>query len=445
MSGIFENIPDTIYAVGDIHGDYEVLKHVLTDLSKVAIFKNGVFEWIGGGSYIVFCGDLIDRMRIWDNFLIDNKVVDDEDNDKNIIKTLIELDKQAKKKNGRVIIILGNHELIWNFNYDNESRFRFVSPKGQTDNREKIWTPGSDWAKEVSESTFSCVKIGNVVLVHGGFCREAFQNNDYLKDGIPIDKINRLVKKYLNTKQEDYELTFTDSEKKQMNILLSRENNNPFECRYFGQEDFKDRCYMNDVIDDKSMFEYLEIQDKGVMVIAHSPQLSKGINSICNGQVWRVDVAMSRAFDIHYDFFYNYIIEQIQTKPQNSLNNIRNKLKEIMSTFSDRRMAILKINKKDGYYLSNEVITENKLASDYVSEKKLKKTSSLLCNESIKKIIELLKENKDINTNVRDSVIEVLRKTRRDLTFKRLYDKYKRKYLKLQQKEMKKSAWKKIR
>jgi hypothetical protein len=32
------------------------------------------------------------------------------------------------------------------------------------------------------------------------------------------------------------------------------------------------------------------------IAIGHTPQISKGINSICNGKVWRCDIGMSRAF-----------------------------------------------------------------------------------------------------------------------------------------------------
>ena len=81
--GIWDNPPGSLFAVGDIHGDYNALQHVLIDLAKVCkINDKGELNWIkGNNSWIVFCGDLIDRLRKRPGKII---TVDDENNDKKI-------------------------------------------------------------------------------------------------------------------------------------------------------------------------------------------------------------------------------------------------------------------------------------------------------------------------------------------------------------------------
>ena len=34
------------------------------------------------------------------------------------------------------------------------------------------------------------------------------------------------------------------------------------------------------------------------MFVGHTPQMNKGINSICQGDLWYTDVGVSKAFDI---------------------------------------------------------------------------------------------------------------------------------------------------
>jgi hypothetical protein len=435
-NGIFDKIENDIYAVGDIHGDYQVLEHVLLDLAKVVYLENGILKWKkGNNSYVVFCGDLIDRLRVWKGGLSNNKIVDDENSDKLILETLIRLNKEAMNYGGRVIIILGNHELTWNFNHLNHNNFKFVSPEGRYQGREEEWKIGSEWAKKIADNTYSAVRINNVVLVHGGFCREAFINNYFLTSEDPISGINRLVKKYLRTKKEDFTRAFSNElEMRQMRRLLLRTGQggykaNPFECRYFGEENFRGTCYMNDKIENKkSMFEYLGIPKRGVMVIAHSPQFQKGINEICDGQIWRIDCAMSRAFDIHFEFFYDYIVENLGHP--NFLNMVDGKLRELLYSFGNgRKMAILKMKNENGFYTGKEIITQNKLASTYVAEKKVINNKSLLLCTSIDKIILLCKQDERTNNPLLiERLLQIKSMWEKDSKYYLKYEKYRKKY-----------------
>ena len=41
-----------------------------------------------------------------------------------------------------------------------------------------------------------------------------------------------------------------------------------------------------------------QVYEVNKMYVGHTPQMNKGINSICDGQLWYTDVGVSKAFDI---------------------------------------------------------------------------------------------------------------------------------------------------
>lgn len=180
--GIWEELPNELYTIGDIHGDFFALKQSL-ELTNCVIFdkyddkliyddKNKIFNLRDGCDYyekdkvhwnsnkkncfIVFSGDMIDRCRSVDNC---RNVVADENCDLKIIKLLFDLDDKAQMYNSRVILILGNHE-INNLNND----LRYVSHQGLTSNRVLELT---NMLKNNINRIYSIVRIHNFVVLHG--------------------------------------------------------------------------------------------------------------------------------------------------------------------------------------------------------------------------------------------------------------------------------------
>ena len=93
-------IKKKILCVGDIHGNFITLKTLLKSVIGCIGKQN---KWIGGSMCVIFIGDLIDRKT--------------EKNEKpkeeiKIIKFLLDLDQQAKKTAGRVVLLVGNHEYM---------------------------------------------------------------------------------------------------------------------------------------------------------------------------------------------------------------------------------------------------------------------------------------------------------------------------------------------
>src|SRR6266699_1330971 len=81
-----------IVAVGDLHGDYQAWQ----DIARGAGLINAKSHWAGGKTILVQLGDVTDR---WADSL-------------KIVRSLQQLQKEAPRKGGRVVVVLGNHEAM---------------------------------------------------------------------------------------------------------------------------------------------------------------------------------------------------------------------------------------------------------------------------------------------------------------------------------------------
>ena len=304
--GVWNDYPSDLFAVGDIHGDWNILIHVLKDLAKVISYENGELKWNGGDKWLVFCGDLVDRYRKRPGVKF---TVDDENNDVKIIKTLIDLNKQAERFGGKIILLFGNHELL-NF----EGIYNYVSIKGNTQERKQQFKRGSEFSLLLSENIYLSVKIKNWVFVHGGFCPSAFEDNPYMQDGNVIHKLNNILRQYLVYPDFFKNNKINSNDKAQMKILIQalygiNENKSPLNCRHYGSNVDLETCSQEIV---NKVFKYLfNNPEMGKMVIAHTPQFiyNMNINSTCSDKVWRIDIGMSRAFDEHIDLIEKMIVK----------------------------------------------------------------------------------------------------------------------------------------
>ena len=88
--------PHDVYALGDVHGDYERLVTLLV-AAKVIPADPGLAEkvqWGAGKATLVCTGDIIDK---WNQSV-------------RVIALLRALQAEAEKAGGRVVVTLGNHE-----------------------------------------------------------------------------------------------------------------------------------------------------------------------------------------------------------------------------------------------------------------------------------------------------------------------------------------------
>ena len=140
---------DSMYLVGDVHGEYDRLVALLRNAGLL----DAEGQWVGGERHVVFLGDVLDRgadvtRTVW---------------------FLYELERQARAAGGGAHLVLGNHETMI-FTHD----VRYVAPKEQLiarfhgvsypelfDIRRSVL---GQWMVERP----GLMKVNDVLLAHGG-------------------------------------------------------------------------------------------------------------------------------------------------------------------------------------------------------------------------------------------------------------------------------------
>jgi hypothetical protein len=253
MKGIYK-IVEKIVVIGDIHADYEILLAVL----KKAGLINDKLKWIGGKTYLVMIGDLVDGKARIDNWTGDSDI--------KVINFLGKLIKQAKHKGGDVIILLGNHEFMnirGNFNYSGSNG---IKQMGGELNRLKYF---NNQFFSFAKKCFLAVNIGGWIFCHAGIVPE-------ISKKYSISKLNAMLSNFLSNQMNIHEdNVFFDIISGENGILTTRE---------FGTNN----------INCKRLVSTLENLNANHMVVGHTVQ--EKVNDICNKKLWRVDVGLSRAF-----------------------------------------------------------------------------------------------------------------------------------------------------
>jgi len=83
--------PGRLFAIGDIHGD---IVGAIRLLEMMGLVKRG--KWVGGNATCVVVGDLMDRGKYT----------------KKLLAWMMNLQGQAKEAGGRLVVLMGNHELM---------------------------------------------------------------------------------------------------------------------------------------------------------------------------------------------------------------------------------------------------------------------------------------------------------------------------------------------
>ncbi len=111
-----------VVAIGDVHGAYPEFVSILQQTSLI----DGNRKWIGGSAILVQMGDLLDRGR----------------QSRDCLDLLMGLERQAKRRGGKVIPLLGNHE-AWNIlggvNYVTAEIYRTFATNRSEKRREQAY------------------------------------------------------------------------------------------------------------------------------------------------------------------------------------------------------------------------------------------------------------------------------------------------------------------
>jgi len=166
-----------IFAVGDVHGEFDSL--------GVLLQKNGVidqnFNWIFGDGILVFVGDIFDR---------GNKVTE-------TLWLLYKLQNQAEDRGGNLFWTLGNHDLMalqGDTRYLNNN-YLLLTSKNRTTYKELFDTESvlGRWIRR----QHTVVQIDNILFSHAGISPLIAKNK------FKLAEINSLVADFLNRRELD--------------------------------------------------------------------------------------------------------------------------------------------------------------------------------------------------------------------------------------------------
>ena len=293
-----------VISIGDIHGDFTIFKRLLYMCKVIDISGN----WIGGSTHVIQMGDTMDGKRPGIKM---NKTYMQESGELEIILYILILDSQAKLKGGRVISILGNHELYsYYFKTDNKDYIRDYVKKADIDvfkyhglDREKFLLPGKEGGKLFGRTRPMVIQIGEFLFIHGSITDAMIKNNLDHNGKVDVNKINKDVASWLmgKTKIPKY-LENTDED----NPIFSRE--------------YSDKKNISDSKCNKIAKQLMKFYNAKHVVMGHSSYST--INSTCKRMLIRTDVSLSRAFGGNLDSKKLQAVEIIQSSDRNPIINI---------------------------------------------------------------------------------------------------------------------------
>ena len=266
-----------IVIIGDIHGDIRRFKDILID-AKI-INKN--IEWIAEpkNTIVVQMGDQVDSINR-DRTLEEWEVLPDIE----MIYFTNLLNKIALSKGGRVISLIGNHELM-----NTIGNYSYVSYKSLKDNykRQELFKPGGTLSAILSQRPL-VVKIGQLLFCHAGLTLEHLNIlSKYNKD---VSYINTIWKNFIKNNAiliEDKEIF--------ENIILDGDG----------------ILWTRDLDEKGDLIKMLETLGCVYMFVGHS--VVEQVKLI-NDHVWYTDTGISRAFGNTSYQYIDIVNNQINIK-----------------------------------------------------------------------------------------------------------------------------------
>lgn len=206
---------DNVYIIGDIHGDFKLLEHILMEVDVITKTKQG-YKWNTDkkNTCIIQIGDFIHGYGRLTKLDVDNYFQAEELKICNLFKDLIE--DETRENGNKMFVMCGNHELINIIRKFNTGKFVYASDL----NSKFILKNGryilNDYEKEINnfimKYTHIIVCVNNFIFTHAGINKTqmsyVFNNlqlsKDILKNMNDIQKIQLLNIIYLSYLQRIY-------------------------------------------------------------------------------------------------------------------------------------------------------------------------------------------------------------------------------------------------
>ena len=297
--------PQRIVAVGDLHGDFGAWQ----DIARGAGVIDRGGHWAGGKTILVQMGDVTDR----------------EPDSLKIIRNLQQLQREAARKGGRVVVVLGNHEamnLLGDNRYTTAGEYAAFVDSGSAARRDRVydsnrlklealykvqepnitpdqvrakwraghplgwvehklaWSPAGDLGKWATANP-AIVKIDGTLFAHGGISAE------YAKQ--PLDAVNRRVAVAMAAADDSANSVLTDPLGPMWYRGLVANDPDAQQAR----AGMKPQSPA--MTQEQELGSVLAAYGAQRMVIAHTPSL-KGIQITNGGRLARIDTGNSRYY-----------------------------------------------------------------------------------------------------------------------------------------------------
>ncbi|NUR44737.1 MAG: metallophosphatase [Sphingomonas sp.] len=297
--------PQRIVAVGDLHGDYSAWQ----DIARGAGLIDAKGHWAGGKTTLVQLGDITDRGP----------------DSLKIVRSLQQLQKEARRKGGQVIVVLGNHEamnLIGDNRYTTPGEYAAFANGGSAALRDRLyeankakleaaakaanpaatpeqvraawmaehplgwvehtiaWSPTGELGKWATSNP-AIVKIGGTLFVHGGISAE------YAKQ--PMDAVNKRVATAMAAADDSDASILTDP----LGPLWYRGLVGPDSEAQAARAAAKPP--LPAMTQEQELAAVLSAYGAERLVIAHTPSLA-GIQITNGGRLARIDTGISRYY-----------------------------------------------------------------------------------------------------------------------------------------------------
>ena len=298
--------PGRIVAVGDLHGDHDAWRAI----ARAAGLIDAKGKWSGGNATLVQMGDIVDRGP----------------DSLKIIRDLMKLQREAPKRGGKVIVLLGNHEAMMitgDMRYVHPGELAAFKKRDSSARRDRVYeankaaieaaymqrepalTPAKikdEWLKSVplgmveykaawlpegelgkwALANPAVVKLGDTLFLHGGMSAAFVQ--------LPIDEINRQAAAALQARDSSP-------------TAIINHPQGPLWYRGLIARGDGDEATVAPIPAGAAAPLTIEqeidlaLKNYGVkrIVVAHTPTRG-GIVAGAGGKLWRVDSAISRAY-----------------------------------------------------------------------------------------------------------------------------------------------------
>lgn len=254
------NAEERVVAIGDLHGDFEATVAAL----RMAGLIDADAHWSGGKAVLVQTGDQLDRGG----------------GEEEILKLLAQLEVEAPKAGGRLVVLNGNHEtmnVLGDFRYVTEDAlddFTGAEPAspfalaitGQYRDRARAFLPGGQMAVALANRPV-VAQVNDTVFVHAGV-RDA-----HVRGG--LESLNREVQAFFRGETAQPPARMVDPD-------------GPLWTRIYGGPELSSAVCAE-------LVTTLSALGAKRLVIGHTVQ-STGITSACEERVFRIDVGLSRAY-----------------------------------------------------------------------------------------------------------------------------------------------------